>query len=197
MHEHPILFSGPMVLAILQGRKSQTRRVANPQPAVSSDGYACGPIRCPYGAPGDLLWVRETWCTRKCFNCDVGYDDERCTCSNPPLYRATEPDAVRADDEPWRPSIFMPRWASRITLRVTGVRVERVQGISNVDAIAEGAMEWAAEQETPVRDLTCSDARLVFLQLWDSINAKRGFGWEANPWVWVVAFERVDRRTAT
>lgn len=168
--ERPILFSGPMVRALLDGRKTQTRRVVNPQPATSSDGRACGPIRCPYGAPGDTLWVRETWCSYM---------------PGSVRYRA---DGHNDAGWTWRPSIFMPRWASRLTLRVYGVRVERVQQITQADARAEGVVDTSGAWG----DLTDTDRagpRGAFEALWNSINAERGFGWDVNPWVWVVSFE--------
>jgi hypothetical protein len=171
MKERPILFSGAMVRAILDGRKSQTRMNFH---------------RCPYGAVGDRLWVRETWAA------SLDSDGDMC---KPFLYRATYDEAVygqlkasfsdRATEiwdvvgnTGWRPSIHMPRWASRLTLEVTGVRVERVQDISEADAKAEG-VKSAAE----------------FCALWDEINGARGYGWDANPWVWVVEFKRVFEET--
>ena len=124
--ERPILFSGAMVRAILDGRKTQTRRVVKGwplewlQPGMFTPEYVADPRNqaCPYGQPGDRLWVRETFCQKWCDQ--RGYLDEY-------LYRATEPDVVHPDGQdksPWRPSIHMPRAASRITLEITGVRVE-------------------------------------------------------------------------
>ncbi|TXH46076.1 MAG: hypothetical protein E6Q97_30340 [Desulfurellales bacterium] len=202
MKETPILFSGPMVRAILEGRKTQTRRVIKPQPVpfgVSSykgsrqgwkwkpdslnrrwndddkDPYNTDPIgradlalscECPYGQPGDRLWVRETWGP----------------CAGGVCYRASEEITVCPDGGKWKPSIFMPRWASRITLEITDVRVERIKSISADDAEKEGC-GFGVNDETggPV-------AR--FKTLWDSINSKRGFGWDANPWVWAISFKR-------
>jgi hypothetical protein len=154
-----------------------------------------GGFRCPYGAPGDRLWVRETWAA------SLDSDGDMC---KPFLYRATYDEAVygplkasfsdRATEiwdgignTGWRPSIHMPRWASRLTLEVTGVRVERVQDISEVDAGAEG-IECGGEWEYDT-------ARNAFRDLWDSINGARGYGWDANPWVWVVEFKRVFEET--
>ena len=206
MAEKPILFSGEMVRAILEGRKTQTRRVIKPQPVVpkwtgidwaevGADNTIHRRIKCPYGRPGDLLWVRETWSG----STESGY-----------VYKPSEGQRIwyRADnnrptwaDGRWRPSIFMPRWASRITLRVTDVHVERVQDISEADAIAEG-IERAetARGETLNWDYDIEDfpdPRLFdpvdsFQTLWDLINAKRGFGWDVNPWVWAVTFEVVQ-----
>lgn len=168
MKERPIILSGPMVRAILAGAKTQTRRVVKPQ-AMGQWGPV---VPCPYGRPGDRLWVREAW--RPVHG---GYSDLGAR------YRAD----FERDQTVWRPSIHMPRWASRITLEVTGVRVERLQDISEADAQAEGSFEWAAEQDTPVRDL--DEARLVYLQLWQSINGPAS--WDADPWVWVVEFRRL------
>lgn len=188
MKERPILFSGPMVRAILDGRKTQTRRVVKPQP-FSNEEYrfnfpkplrggllACNYLSshlCPCGQPGDWLWVRETWC----HEFEGGY-----------LYRADDlsglaPEFVDGDGNPtgrsgWKPSIHMPRAASRITLEITGVRVERLQEISEDDAIAEGVV--GHEEIQP--------ASAYYRELWESIN---GHGsWDANPWVWVVEFRR-------
>jgi len=179
----PIPFTGPMVLALLAGRKTMTRRVLKPQPAsedLASElledyelrGWECFPDgdafavvkRLPY-APGDLLWCRETWCHGLA---ELG--------QLPAYYRADgEDDCTR-----WRPSIHMPRWASRLTLRVTDVRVQRVQEISEGDAIAEGACRYPMVQS----------ARLDFRKLWNSINAKRpGCAWADNPWVAVIGFD--------
>ena len=160
MKEHPILFTGEMVRAILDGRKTQTRRVMKSE-------------RCPYGVPGDRLWVRETFSTHMRIT-DPYY--------LPPDY----PDEAMgawywADGQPdcgdWikpKPSIFMPRWASRITLEVVAVRREQLQAISEEDARAEGLI-----------------SRQVFREGWDRINAKRGYGWEVNPLVRVVTFRRL------
>jgi hypothetical protein len=192
--ERPILFNGPMVKAILDGRKGQTRRVMNPQPQpfLAHDlpgpfwwfqywrkGYPHGriletdlPARvqslCPYGAPGDTLWCRETWCK------DMGRGDAI-------VYQADGLEPVLSDR--WRPSIHMPRWASRITLDVLSVRAERLQAISEADAQAEGADPFAGPYVSHVA---------AFSALWDSINAKRGFGWDANPWVWTIVFRRIQ-----
>jgi len=205
MKERPILFGGEMVRAILDGRKTQTRRVINPQPewqltaprvvdgkwlfgSVAS-GYAQDVWRCPYGQPGDHLWMRETWATPGNFDhikpSELGASHFS---STELVYRATSEhgDAYYT----WRPSIFMPRWASRITLEVTGVRAERVQEISEEDAKAEGVTAWHPRDPSIVFRPEGS-YRNGFHQLWDSINAKRGYAWDSNPWVWVVEFEVV------
>jgi hypothetical protein len=187
--ERPIIFSAPMVRAILDGSKTQTRRVvkwpawAQPHPEVFArdlrDGqevwYVPGDdqpskvMRCPYGQPGDRLWVREAWLT---------VDGESA------FYRADyAPDAKGERDHgvSWRSAMFMPRWASRITLEVTGIRVERLQDISEKDANAEGVKH---SLHLPGGRF----ARENFAHLWWTIHGDES--WEANPLVWVVEFKR-------
>lgn len=181
MKEHPILFSSPMVLAIMGGKKTQTRRVMKPQPQDMDEWsglneYTDGRYGfqtatgidyfCTYGRPGDRLWVRETYNGNK----EVGL-----------AYRATNPELNGC---PWRPSIFMPRWASRITLEIVSVRVERLNDISEEDAMAEGVTRPPYYSAAP-------HYQIWFRNLWDSINAKRGYSWDSNPWVWVIEFKRV------
>ncbi len=202
MKEHPILFNGEMVRALLDGRKTQTRRVFKPhrmfakriiEQVIMSSGGAnywiknylrTGLLRkCPYGVPGDRLWVRETWAIRDC-GAKVSVKAEAwpdCWPIQRLEYPATQKKDHRSNK---RPSIFMPRWACRTILEVTDVRVERVQDISEDDAINEGIEKWEVYDGslTPVR---------IFRDLWESINAKRGFGWDKNPWVWVVSFKKV------
>ena len=205
MREKPILFSGPMIRAILAGEKTQTRRVIKPQPdlAVQEVGYSffTGPAeiewrygggkfrivkcRCPYGKPRDQLWVRETFATPGKW--DQYKPSELLDNWLRPdqlVYKATEryPDG---DYYKWRPSIFMPRWASRIQLQVESVRVERIQEISEKDALAEGTMHNGFVSKT-VSEVS------VFKGLWNEINEKRGYGWEKNPWVWVVEFSIIQ-----
>jgi hypothetical protein len=195
MVTRPILFGGPMVRAILAGRKTQTRRVIRYAHADGLGLWTAPPLGgyfaehvfgacyaklapCPYGVPGDRLWVREAWADH------VGPFGE----SRFALYRADGDERAG----PWRPSIFMPRWASRITLEVTAVRVERLQQISEEDAKAEG-MEfdgtWWLGGTHPVKGtLQCwPTAAKAFERGWDSINGKRA-PWDANPWVWAIAF---------
>ena len=243
MADRPILFSGPMVRAILSGAKTQTRRALNPQPNVTLDytkgrsvqRLRCvglvpggkkglpwwqaederGPINafadgrdsvkaeigCPYGQVGDYLWVRET------FSVDTG------SCSFGGVYSSFTTVTYRAggeasfeyegrwEDDPylkafnaqrgdWRPSIYMPRWAARILLEVTAVRVERLQDISRSDAKAEGFLpglngleSWAGQ--------SYGNAQEAYRACWDSLNAMRGYSWNVNPWVWVLEFNRV------
>jgi len=182
MKERPILFGGEMVRAILDGSKTQTRRVIKPQPdeawtmqgpCVINGHYADGPcksdLRCPYGKSGDRLWVKETF-----MPLTKGF-----------AYRA---DGLINEKFPginWQPSIFMPRSASRIMLEIESIRVERVQDISEEDAIAEGCGYYDKPDDFPLLPLQ------DFCDLWDSINEKRGFGWKDNPWVWVIEFQAV------
>jgi hypothetical protein len=169
----PILFSTDMVKAILEGRKAQTRRVVKPQPkydyykfdhldviglAVFTDGTV---VKCPYGKVGDKLWVRETW---------YQYADGRV------LYRASDNSQNYFS---WRPSIFMPRWASRITLEITGIRVERLQEITYEGCEREGfRLDVMGNWDR---------ARLWYKDLWDKLNPKHN--WDSNPFVWVIEFK--------
>jgi hypothetical protein len=225
MTERPILFSGPMVRAILDGRKTQTRRVDKPQPpecvtlCVMDDSCRVKYVAirkplpemvfsdsdwipCPYGKIGDRLWVRETWISGWPYESGelMQFDEDGNELPKKVWYRADgDLDAWFDDDEcrrekiPWRPSIHMPRWASRIMLEITGVRVERLQSISVSDCISEGIDHGATDEELALIDVTGDgDDRHKerFASLWDSINAKRGFGWDTNPWVWVIEFKR-------
>jgi hypothetical protein len=210
--EHPILFAGEMVRALLDGRKTQTRRVVKPEPPDEwepgyygmlqptdefgepaepdpkrdrwgvCDVYAEWGAWCPYGVPGDRLWVREAFFDTAPY-------------AHAPLFMGrSERFAYRADQEfigchRWKPSIHMPRRTSRITLEVKAVRVERVQAITFEDALAEGVAEAAPVQ---YGDGYQRDTIERFQTLWDTINKARGYGWDANPWVWVVEFERVE-----
>jgi hypothetical protein len=199
MKERPILFRAEMVRAILEGPKTQTRRVVKPQPlsVVSADGHAplkevisqvpmwpmTGPGRdrccpCPYGVPGDRLWVREGFAY---------------TPKGTPFYRADfDHDKNLSVVGGWKPSIHMPRWASRITLEITDVRVQRVQEIGEEDAKAEGVLRLGATSPDLVSGNEGHEYRISFVELWDSINATRGFSWENNPWVWALTFRRVE-----
>ncbi len=218
--ERPILFSAPMVRAILDGRKTVTRRVCKPQPSAnahtkSADGspmtswWETGKdiVRCPYGQPGERLWVRETWGV-------ISHDfDEHGNMidwkpdrpaspiremrfgqgyySGHVIYRA-DGEAVWAGDDDgggddrsaWKPSIHMPRIACRILLEITEIRVERLQDISEEQAKAEGPI-W------PVAEHLEMAWRVQFRTLWESINGAEN--WNANPWVWVVEFKQVKQ----
>lgn len=202
MKERPILMSAPMVRAILEGRKTQTRRIVKPQYEVNGGIWTSIKTRgwmyqsriencesllkvCPYGKIGDILWVKETW-----MPLTVGY-----------VYRA---DGIINENFPgtkWHPSIFMPRVASRIKLEITNIRVERVQDISEEDAIAEG-IEYLDNQlvdgevdrcriyfHYSDNELILLDAKSSYQTLWESINGKDS--WGKNPWVWVIEFKRI------
>jgi len=244
-----------MVRAILAGQKTQTRRVLSFQPDVdelfygpefySPTGYdrfgderpdpdvfgiydELGEwgLKCPYGAPGTVLWVRETWGS-------LNADHPRCKNGRKPqkgdrlVYRANLADDYQwgvgkpsQGDFCWRPSIHMPRWACRLLLEVTSVRVERLQDITPMACIAEGVRipvsreaggqllnhtgnfppcdyisnETATAFRGPTgANVTDDLLRAYFASLWDGLNHNRGHGWDSNPWVWVIEFERVKR----
>ena len=195
MKERPILFSAPMVRAILEGRKTQTRRVVKPQPfsgwypSQCTNGWGfCHPqgeapaklFQCPYGVPGDRLWVRESFQPLLADGVkwpDADYETGEGYAINYVATGGVKEFYDCRNDEAFcsrvTPSIFMPRWASRITLEITEVRVERLQEISREDALAEGC-----------------GFRFPPSVLWDSINGKT-YPWAANPWVWAVSFRRL------
>lgn len=207
--ERPILMIGPNIQPILEGRKTQTRRIIRNQPIPNHRGkfkftqfsddegiesyWANEPLwwtRCPYGQPGDRLWVRETWFHQEggpIYDAAGGvmdsFDDEI-------IYRADKPNRKTVK---WKPSIFMPRWASRILLEITEIRIERLQDISEADAKAEGASPAAEE---PFRD-ACGELvvpagryRNGYRDLWESINGPGS--WSLNPFVWVIIFKRIE-----
>jgi hypothetical protein len=204
----PILFSGPMVRALLEGRKTQTRRIVKPQfgktwgygvrhndtvfsvhvDIAEADG-SWKWIRCPFGKAGDRLWVRETWCHAADDNDQFVYNAEGNLDSSCCHYRADGKEVRHVeggDRSPWVPSIHMPRWASRLTLEITKVRVERLNAIDEYDASAEGIKfdssrlgHWEG----------WNTAKEAFFHLWESINGAGS--WNQNPWVWVVEFKVV------
>lgn len=247
MKERPILFSAPMIRALLAGKKTQTRRLVKPQPERVPD-WSCPGVdglrffgmtfaetlldgrppyppelleRCPYGVPGDRLWVRETWAVKAI---GLGYIDDlksvhayggvplapgcwlRARGTDALVEYAAHPTSMEElarspgftsfrRDAPsrWRPSIFMPRWASRITLENAEVRVQRLHDISEADAEAEGVeffdgMYDDVDLRRSARLAGCSheDARAWFAWAWDHINGASA--WERNPWVWAVSF---------
>lgn len=225
MKERPILFSAPMVQALLSGRKTQTRRALRIQPPPGTQRmYPIETVdfsaqtgawvaeflnegrpwtngeetKCPYGVPGDRLWVRETWKAylKSCrFNTGGfrAYDPAPSPQTSEVAFRADVLD-LSTDLTTWKPSIFMPRWASRLSLENTGVRVQRLQEISEKDAIAEG-IEWGQwDAKLPIEGWkmyggvgTTNDPRLSYRTLWESLN---GWGsWDRNPWVWVLEFK--------
>lgn len=199
MKERPILFNGAMVRAILAGNKTQTRREVKHQPRRSDllpcyvfpknkeqansfwpAGFLYPNAKdevlslCPYGQVGDRLWVRETWAQT-----DGSHE------ILPLAYRATYDGRALIDDR-WRPSIHMPRWASRITLEIVNVRVERLQDISETDALEEGI----TYNDLPNNALDPARARTWFRGLWAKINGFESY--QANPWVWAIEFKRID-----
>lgn len=197
MKELPILFSAPMVRAILDGQKTQTRRVVKPRysgkviapggPGMALEDLGEGNIRtnlCPYGQPGDLLWVRETFCP-------IYPQDPHYNGGNPIEYdyAATYKHGSRLGDligvkKKWKPSIHMPRTACRILLEITAVRVERLQGISEADAIAEGTP--GGHGSIPGYGYAAAPVE-HYRHLWESLNGPDS--WKANPWVWVIEFK--------
>lgn len=216
MKERPILFSGPMVRAILAGRKTQTRRIVKMDSEILTSGFG-GPdwyhptvvrrngeeepgpetfgiwcpdgewgFPCPFGGPGDRLWVKETF-----------FPTENPVSGEPATYRAGCTEIARRIIEGgsgWKPSIFMPRHASRITLCLFAVRVERLQEISEEDAIAEGIF-WCESMEGFVADedgrcFHGSSAKRAFENLWGWVNGPES--WGENPWVWVNEIKRIN-----
>ncbi len=221
VRERPILFSGAMVLAILEGRKTVTRRIIKPQPDFSNwsepepptsdlvnEAWQTGHVdaKCPHGKPGDSLWVRERWSkhiqpltaqghTRGrefCVFPDGGQTFSWCKEYHPGLAEY-HPGAF--DGCKWRPSIFMPRWASRITLQIDAVRVERLDQITEEDARAEGVerqMDMHGRDPRGSGDIIVSYSyREPFKALWDSINGKAA-PWATSPFVWVLSFHQIE-----
>ncbi len=226
----PILFTDEMVRAVLDGRKTKTRRPLKPQPDSVHDGAPywniwkrgnLAPLKCPFGKVGDRLWVRETFCLEHQVEKDQPppFGDSRPIRwefagmeSDPegadsmwlqPHYRATDPtpelDYEDSDGDPtvrWKPSLHMPRWASRITLEITEIRVERVQEITEEEAKAEGVLPCPHPLSKDDECLDCyldaGEYTCSFLHLWDHLYAKNGLGVDANPWVWVITFRRVE-----
>lgn len=243
MKERPILFNGPMVQALLDGRKTQTRRIikcicnswhidrvlgdwglsvpphqwdgSDPEPLwrwtgkkqpkagdwvevfqTEVDDHRGGPVSCPFGTVGDRLWVRETWALPSAFD-EFSPSNARQKVK-PHLYpncfyiadsSACGVNADYASKGKTRPSIHMPRWASRITLEITGVRVERLNDISEADAAAEGC-----DGKCPVGNIPMYQSgpfAYHYAQLWESINGPDS--WAANPWVWVIEFRKVEK----
>jgi len=213
MTERPIIFSAPMVRAILAGEKSQTRRIVKPQPEITGEHPQWRDEKlplwrrrdqferdcCPYGSVGDLLWVREAWRTGDQLGAHSGskiqamaeecgyYKHGGLNPCCPIYYEADGHHRAWGDNDEadfgvlgrYRHGRFMPRWASRITLEITGIRVERLNDITEADARAEGCVAH-------------DSARREFAHLWSTIHAADGpNGWEANPWVWVIEFKRV------
>lgn len=219
MKERPIIFNADMVRAVLDGRKTQTRRIMTPQPTddiqphqfpnksllgwLSSLKHKHGSFTahiCPFGQPGDRLWVRETW---QCTSFETneyghveGVDYMREIPKQKPQspawgvsYEANGFNTGDAEERgfPWRPSIHMPHWASRITLEITGVRVERLNSMTEQDAIAEGCC--GGHNSIPGYQYSATPHE-HFHHVWQSIYGADS--WQANPWVWVVEFKRME-----
>jgi len=223
--ERPMIFNAEMVRAILDGRKTQTRRIMKPQPTPctlqkgghwwpsnvfktmlhieeelqNGKGGWGGLVgdACPFGDVGDRIWVREAWAR---YNIDQDSHDM--------AYRATPPEDWPKEGR-WRPSIHMPRWVSRITLEITGVRVERLNNISHEDAEREGIHTEVWDQTVVAKNYAAEDEffqfwsegmphyvemnelfRASFRSLWQSIYGAES--WQANPWVWVIEFKRIE-----
>lgn len=209
MTARPILFSAPMVRALLAGTKTQTRRIVKHMETLSGhearlyidgDGWLSAVVptpsrfawvqdtkgrkmRCPYGVPGDRLWVRETWAT--------GHEWDRCKprevpTTAPVFYRATPPSGADPRPGETRVSIHMPRWASRLTLSLTDVRVERLQDISEADAQAEGVTFFHVTPGSDPNGWYPEGYRTNYRATWESINGSGS--WAANPWAWCLSF---------
>jgi len=249
MKERPILFNAQIVQAILEGRKTQTRRIikwpgknkpADIRKNPDNDHWYKDFIWsmrtyngvwadykndrflefCKQGKPGDRLWVKETWCDPSSEGYPIMY---RAECENGVYYWGCDdegPVFVPEKNYKWKPSIFMRREYSRILLEIIDIKVERIQDISEEDAKAEGVESLDSEIEYENRDYTicpaCGGTRLVnsigmgggvifdtdcfkcdthkkrFMHLWESINKKRGYGWDVNPWVWVINFKLLE-----
>lgn len=198
MSERPIIFSAESVRAILAGRKTQTRRVVKPQPYAIIDGLPyvdnpvqvvdedarknvwrfsddagrrlVKPVRCPYEV-GDRLWVRETW----------NHSHSAGELGGREIYYKTDGDGYFGE---WISPIYMPRWASRLTLEIVSIWGERLQDITPDDAYREGIQ--------PVITAAEPDCLAPYRELWDSLNAQRGYPWASNPWVWVIEFRKVE-----
>lgn len=197
MKERPILFSGEMVRAILEDRKTQTRRPMKCQLPKDDGGTAtCISGRTmhqelvhqaiennPFGQPGDRLWVRETWGIVPILDCN----SDRVAYRSDYSQACGEDQVIAPVPKRWRPSIHMPRWASRLTLEITAVRVERLQDISEEDAKAEGC-----NGDCPIGYIPAYEKAPLayhFAQVWDACYGTES--WSANPWVWVIEFRRV------
>ncbi|HDL7186375.1 TPA: hypothetical protein PXM64_001028 [Yersinia enterocolitica] len=192
MNEKPILFNAEMVNAILSGRKTMTRRIISEKTlhlfGVAASAGECHPIElcdqrsqsyyldfCQLGKPGDQLWVREAFAAGLCTESTLAY---RAT------HKTEDLEEGWGETIKWTPSIHMPRWASRINLLITGVRVERLQDISDADASAEGCKISSMQSGECLSDM--------FARLWKSIYGDES--WQANPWVWVIEFERMEAK---
>ncbi len=211
MKERPIIMDGASVRAILEGRKTQERRIVWPQPRpapcrISNYGEMgwmpesnSGKIgvfnphsyECPFGKTGDRLWVRETWgigCRPDPYSGWVDGIEYKADMAylddieSLPLRVVDDQDLEKYESKGWMSPVTMPRWASQITLEITDIRVERLQDITPEDALREGFHGYGIESST-------LDA---FCEAWQSLNSKRGYPWKSNPWVWVIEFKVVE-----
>lgn len=213
--ERPIIMDSDSVRAILDNRKSQTRRLVKPQPesikviadgkrlSINKDGFLKyeKPLDTPYGIPGDRLWVRETWAFPR-FQDDLtpsGVNYTQAIFYKPDVIRRLSgpgtdgPWWMPPDRGKWRSPIHMPRWVSRLTLEIKNVRVERVQEISEDDARREGVDAWFPKSPELLRYVQEGGSyRNGFHEQWDDLNAKRGYPWSSNPWVFVIEFRRIE-----
>ena len=199
MKERGIIFKGEMVRAILEDRKTQTRRIVKPQPLYDSsvdlpkllqERAWVNSLPCPYGTPRDKLYVRETWRPAQ-IEGEVWY---RAGVKATPGYGKewiTVHDSHLGTDgkNKWRPSIYMFRKNSRIILEITNVRVERLQDITEEDSLAEGSQIPCGQLPKSCQQATMTE-RAQFSRIWDSINAKK-YPWKSNPWVWALTLKRI------
>jgi hypothetical protein len=215
MKSKPIIMTGDSVSKILSGVKTQTRRVVKLKhnglsyPFLDGDDWYFwegqgwqrdhilrGPVKCPYGKVGDNLWVKEGWAAEKEF------DHLKPSLITFPYNKDEDPVWYKADKETvgfygaekmgkWRSPLFMPKRVSRLTLEMTDIGIERLQDISEEDAKAEGCAAYGPGlcTENPDDYTGCYSAKTNFKDLWDEINAKRGYSWNSNPWVWRVEFK--------
>ena len=213
----PIIFSAPMVQAILDGKKTQTRRIVKPQPPQFVDyfekrgdgfkaymvpGEPCDyPLVKPKYQPGDILWVRESWCENrgkyfyKADNiCNGCTEDGICLPEGVAKHITCELCEDRDGYIKWRSPRFMPKEAARIFLLVKEVRAERLQEITLEDIEHEGL--YCEPPYTREHYAYAPGMRIHWIKLWDSLNAKRGYGWDTNPWVWVIEFEKISKEEA-
>lgn len=200
MKERGIIFSTEMVRAIQEGRKTQTRRVINPQPDgvielcireniygfADDTGMRRSERTCPYGQSGDLLYVRETWA-------EIIFPGGKAFLPRKKIIYKSDGDINNSIK--WKSSRYMPKKYAHIWLEIIDIRVERLQEITEEDCIAEGIFfdntYWRSVKHPIKGSLKCwATAKMAFIQLWDSINKKRGYGWETNPYVWVIEFKR-------
>ena len=225
MKEHPILFSSEMVRAILDGRKTQTRRIIKMPEGIAEkyeyrgddggnellpkesghywiNGYAMWRPNLKYQV-GDRLWVRETFryvrvglgCGGSAVGVEYKTGDIKFNKRANKYTKQARNKEKRGHHAKWRPSIHMPRWAARIFLEITNIRVERVQDISLKEVISEGIKDTnkCVYNDDNVFKCNHHDTLDKFKNLWDSLNAKRGYGWDKNPWCWVIEFKRKEK----